>query len=234
MTKQKVNLLIEIHEINPEIDMLVNKIIGFLLRRTGHRDHLENGFWKKWQNTSACLSKHRQTNSGYPNRGSAGSVQRNNGYIQGQAVRTTGHDRKYINRYTFIYSSHTPQLHHQKEDTTARIYVQTRGRNEEQPKTKHHWQTPFFCRPSPLKDTTPVKTSTYVLDTWDVPFRKSGPSSLPDMRFCTDNLLPVEELWPLNVDGWSMVKGQTLGEAAEPCGNEWVEHGTLSWSDMGM
>lgn len=119
----------------------------------------------------------------------AASVQRNDGYTKDQAVkknRTRTQIYKQI-RWRTVYTHHNGT----KIYTIARIHVQTRGREEEQPKTKHHWQTACFFSPPSSRGTrhyNPSKPPQKI--TWDTPFpRNSEPSSWPGLT-CVPALMP--------------------------------------------
>lgn len=88
-----------------------------------------------------------------------------------EQIKTTGHKQKHINTRTRAYVQYTHTTAPPKKDTIARIHVQTRGREEEQPKTKHHWQTACFCRPPPPEEhaTNPIKNTPNLWGTLGTP-----------------------------------------------------------------
>lgn len=159
---------------------------------------------KKWQNTSACFSNHKQTNSGWnPNRGSAGLVQRNNGYTKDQAVKTTGHEQKRIIRHARIRYTHAHTYHSATTTITTTKYGQNPRPNQRQGGRAAQDKTPLadcllLSRPFlqktlvPLNPSPPFPPNPGHLGRSLSKFRAQL-LAWPDLRSCTDALYAVEE-----------------------------------------
>lgn len=158
---------IQIHRklCNPEIDMLKRKTHSrFLLRRAGHHDYLGNGIFflendkniqqKHWR--MLFKPKANQQWLRNPNRGGAGRIDANNQWVYKGSSKSENKIQWQLYWDTdaqlrTAYATTPPRRY-----TIARIHVQTRGREEEQPMTKHHWQTACFYRPPPPEEQTTI------------------------------------------------------------------------------
>lgn len=175
---------IQIHRklCNPEIDTLKKEDTQSFSSQEGRPSWLP---WK-WnfcflENDKNKQQKHRRmlfkpkANQQWlknPNRGGAGRIDANNQWVYKGSSKSENKIQWQLYRDTdaqlrTAYATTPPRRY-----TIARIHVQTRGREEEQPMTKHHWQTACFYRPPPPEEQTTIsiKKKKILVSLWHTPF----------------------------------------------------------------
>lgn len=128
-------------------------------------------------------------------------VQIKGGYTKDQAVKTTGHQHKYTNTHTLMYSTHTttPPNGTQSPESTSK--PEAGRKNSPRQNTTGRllaFVAPLLQKNTPLIPSNPPK----ILDTWTTPPQfRAQLLAWPDLSSCTDAFRPVEDLQMLNGDG---------------------------------